>query len=148
MFECTHSGVRTVSPGHHLPWSYRQDLVHGEVTCLSEAGPTGCCSGGTLDKPSSGYCLGIVLGWAPICVAVMATPTSQYYFGHAESYLILSIRCHGERMWNENSTAVSVLLTSSDGLFTQSFPHWNGSPHGSLTIETNWSRINYCSWTE
>lgn len=66
MFECTHSGVRTVSPGHDLPWSYGQDLVYGEGTCLSEAGPTGCCSGGTLDKPSSGYCLGIVLGWAMV----------------------------------------------------------------------------------
>ena len=43
---------------------------------------------------------------------------------------------------NENSTAVPVLLTSSDGLFTQSFPHWNGSPRGSLTIETNWPRIS------
>ena len=54
-------------------------------------GPCRFFSGGTLDKPFSGYLLGIILGSAPIGFAVMATPRpSQHYFGHTESYLILS----------------------------------------------------------
>ena len=63
--------------------SYGQNLVHGEGTSLSRVGPYRFCSGGTLDKPSEGIVFGIVLGWAPIGFAVMATPRpSQYYFGH------------------------------------------------------------------
>ncbi len=60
-----------------------QNLVRGEGISLSRVGPYRFCSGGTLDKPSKGYCLGIVLGWALVGFADVATPRpSQYYFGH------------------------------------------------------------------
>ena len=54
-------------PTHNCIYmSYRQNLIHGEGTSLGKVGPYRFCSGGTLYKPSWGYRLGVVLGWAPI----------------------------------------------------------------------------------
>ena len=62
-------------------YELRTNLVHGDGTFLSRVGPY------RVAAPSAnlpeGIVLGIVLGWAPIGFAAVATPRpSQYYFGH------------------------------------------------------------------
>ena len=65
--------------------SYVQNMVHGEGTSLSRA-----VAAPWINLPQ-GIVLGIVLGWAPIGVAVMATPRPSQYLIVQYSYVNLSI---------------------------------------------------------
>ena len=74
---------------HHLQasnlkrhiYELRTNLVHGEGTFLSRVGPYRVAAPCT--NLPDGIVLGIVLGWASIRFAAVATPRpSQYYFGH------------------------------------------------------------------
>ena len=63
--------------------NYGQNLVHGEGTSLSWVGPYRFSVAAPCTNLPGGIVLGIILGWAPVGFAAMATPRpSQYYFGH------------------------------------------------------------------
>ena len=68
--------------------SYRKKMVHGEGTSFCRMGPYRFCSGGTLDKPSSGYHFGYRFTVGPYQFSSDVNPTTLSILRW--SYLILS----------------------------------------------------------